>query len=143
MKELVDINHAVPDTQMLLTKMEAMIKKVMTQSVPAPPPAIAAASVESVSSQFGKRFEDLSKQIKELHTHNQQMTQSVPANPPPIAAVSIESVSSQFEKRFEDLSKQITELHALNQQRSVNNASVAAFDQPPSAPPGFSQPRPW
>ena len=72
MKELVDINQHASDSKSLLSQMETMFTKLMTQSKTPNPPTIAAVSTESTPPPLDKRLDDLSRQIKQLQKHNQQ-----------------------------------------------------------------------
>ena len=82
MKELVANNQSVPDTQSVINQMEAMFQKLMTQTVSPKPPTIAAASAEPMPSQIDKRFDELSKQLKQL----QKQTTQRPASYASVAA---------------------------------------------------------
>ena len=82
MKELVANNQSVPDTQSVINQMEAMFQKLMTQTVSPKPPTIAATSAEPMPSQFNKRFDELSKQLKQL----QKQTTQRPASHASVAA---------------------------------------------------------
>ena len=82
MKELVANNQSVPDTQSVINQMEAMFQKLMTQTVSPKPPTIAAASAEPMPSQIDKRFDELSKQLKQL----QKQTMQRPASDASVAA---------------------------------------------------------
>lgn len=72
MKELVDINQHASDSKSLLSQMETMFTKLMTQSKTPNPPTIAAVSTGSTPPPLDKRLDDLSRQIKQLQKHNQQ-----------------------------------------------------------------------
>ena len=74
-KELVGNNQSVPDTQSVINQMEAMIQKLMTQAVSVNSSTIVTASVEPIPSHFDKRFDELSKQLKQL----QKLTTQCPA----------------------------------------------------------------
>jgi len=72
MKELVDNNQSVPDTQSVINQMEAMFQKLMAQTVSVKPPTIAVASADPVPSQIDRRFDELSKQLKQLQKQSTQ-----------------------------------------------------------------------
>lgn len=72
MKELVDINQSASDTKSVLSQMEAMFTKLMTQSKATNPQTIAAVSTESTQPQLDKRLDELNRQIKQLQKHTQQ-----------------------------------------------------------------------
>lgn len=66
MKELVDINQSASDTKSVLSQMEAMFTKLMTQSKATNPQTIAAVSTESTQPQLDKRLDELIRQIKQF-----------------------------------------------------------------------------
>ena len=68
----MDNNQSVPDTQTVIDQMEAMFQKLMTQTVSTKLPTIAAGSAEPIPSQIDKRFDELSKQLKQLEKQTTQ-----------------------------------------------------------------------
>ena len=72
----------MPDTQSLINQMEAMFQKLMTQTVSTKLPTTAAGSAEPIPWQIDKRFDELSKQLKQL----EQQTTQRPAYSASVAA---------------------------------------------------------
>lgn len=62
----------MPDTQSVINQMEAMFQKLMAQTVSVKPPTIAVASADPVPSQIDRRFDELSKQLKQLQKQSTQ-----------------------------------------------------------------------